>query len=112
MPRKENFEYFSITIDFPKSNNDKALIKLYQDGKEIQETTCSREYLKYGDLFNNELCFTVGLVVSGKEDGTGGLAEYGKFDLYACRLYTKILTDTEINQNYIATTNYHNELVK
>ena len=37
---------------------------------------------------------------------------YSKFDLYACRLYTRVLSDTEIGQNYSATTSYHDELVK
>ena len=37
---------------------------------------------------------------------------YSKFDLYSCRLYTRVLSDDEIVQNYTATTNYHNELVK
>ena len=37
--------------------------------------------------------------------------EFSKFDLYSCRLYSRVLTDEEISQNYTATTNYHNKLV-
>ena len=29
-------------------------------------------------------------------------------NIYACRLYTKILTDEEIKDNYIKTVTYHN----
>ena len=110
MPNDSEIEYYSITINFPTSDDTKALIKLYQNGKEICETDCDGGYLEKGDLFNNNLCFTVGLIVS-EPSGTG-VAEYGNFDLYACRLYTRVLTDEEIQQNYTATTEYHDNLIK
>lgn len=45
--------------------------------------------------------------------GSDGLPtiSFSKFDLYACRLYTRVLSDTEIGQNYAATTSYHEDLV-
>ncbi len=109
MPRNENFEYFTITIDFPKIENDKGIIRLYYEGTELDHTTCNKEYLNDSDIFNSELPFTVGLVVSAKEDHS--IADFSKFDLYACRLYTRVLDASEIRQNFIATTDYHNRLL-
>ena len=37
--------------------------------------------------------------------------QYGKLDIYACRLYNKILTDEEVKNNCEMTVNYHNMLV-
>ena len=99
----ENIGYVSITIDTLTGN-----IKFFQDGVPVVQTTCSTDYLDSGDLFNNDIPFSVGLSVGGDPATVG----YDNFDLYACRLYTRVLSDIEIQQNYTATTNYHNELIK
>ena len=99
---KEDYDYFSITI-----NLESGEIKYFDRGSEMQKTTCLKEYLKKGDIFNADIPFTIGLQVAGSP----GTANYSSFDLYACRLYTRVLSGTEISQNYTATTNYHNKLV-
>lgn len=99
----DEYNYFSITIDF-KTNK----VTLYNLGNKVKSTKCDKNYLDSGNIFNNSIPFTVGLHVGGST----AVSSYNKFDLYACRLYTRVLSDKEIAQNYIATTNYHNELVK
>ena len=99
----QEINYISFSVNF-----ENCEIKVYQDGEVKQITTCSKKYLEGGDAFNNEIPFVIGMLAQG----TPVKAVFSKFDLYACRLYTRVLTDTEINQNYVATTNYHNGLVK
>ena len=40
------------------------------------------------------------------------IESYSKVDIYACRLYNKVLTDEEIKDNYNATVTYHNMLIQ
>ena len=37
---------------------------------------------------------------------------YSKLDIYACRLYIKVLTAEGIKDNYNATVTYHNMLIQ
>ena len=97
------YDYITLLADF--TNNT---VKLYSKGGLIVETTCSHDYLVSGTLIDKNVPFTIGLMV----DGVSRTEHYSKFDLYACRLYTRVLSDTEIHQNYVATTNYHDELIK
>ena len=100
--------YLGISIDF-NGVDENCKVKVYSNGELIEETTCSEKYLKLGEeLWNVNIPFTIGVIVAGDPI----YADYSKFDLYACRLYTRVLSDTEIAQNYTATTDYHNELVK
>ena len=54
----------------------------------------------------------VGAASFSNSDDEGGYVKYYNFDLYSCRLYTRILSDDEIKSNYTATKDYHDELVK
>ena len=91
--------YITMTADF-KSN----VVTIYWDGKYIDSTECSNEWLTKGGLVDNSIPFTVGLVVHG-----GSYEEhYSKASIYSCRLYNRVLSDDEILDNYNATTTYHN----
>ena len=101
-----NFEeegYLTMVAD---SKNNK--ISLYFDGEFIDETNCNHDWMLAGGLTDNTIPFTVGFQVGGDT-----YTEYfGKLDIYACRLYNKVLTAEEIKDNYNATVAYHNILVK
>ena len=101
-----NFEeegYLTMVAD---SKNNK--ISLYFDGEFIDETNCNHDWMLAGGLTDNTIPFTVGFQVGGET-----YTEYfGKLDIYACRLYNKVLTAEEIKDNYNATVAYHNILVK
>ena len=105
--RDNDFDYVSLCLDFSKHK-----LKIYDRGKLKYTTNCSEEYLNSGDLFDDDVPFSCGVMVHGTDSDGLPMITFSKFDLYACRLYTRVLSDTEIVQNYTATTNYHNELVK
>lgn len=99
---ENDYDYITININFGTGE-----VKVYSKGNLVQRTTCDTEYLKKGSLTDSEVPFTIGLQVGG-----GTRQEfYSKFDLYACRLYEKILTDSEIKDNYNKTVAYHNLLL-
>lgn len=103
--QSEKESYISFSINYKTCE-----IIAYQDGVQVQKTSCTREYLNSGsDIFDDLIPFTVGLII--RNDDEGNKPTFSKFDLYSCRLYSRVLTDEEISQNYIATTNYHNKLV-
>ncbi len=92
--------YVSLSVDF-----ENCEIKAYQDGILKKTTTCSKDYLDLcDDLFDLNLPFTVGLQVHN------GKPTFSSFDMYACRLYGRILSDEEIKANYVATKSYHDAL--
>ena len=92
--------YFSISVNL--KTNEVTLF--YDDNGEIkkQQTSCSSEYLAGGDLRNNNLQFCVGATYGGSP----GEASFSKFDLYACRLYTKVLDEVDVKNNYHESINY------
>ena len=103
--QSQNGGYLTMTIDIENDN-----ISLYWEGKFIASTICSHEWLIGGDLLSEDIPFTVGLQVYGN---SGKRVEgYSKVDIYACRLYNKVLTADEVKDNYNATVTYHNLLVK
>ena len=78
------------------------------DGLKKRGTLCTEEYLKGGDICSNDIPFCVGATAGG---GVGEIKpDYSKFDLYACRLYTRILDDVEIEKNYHESIDYHKYL--
>ena len=99
----EDGGYLTMTADI--QNNKVAL---YWEGNFIGETTCSHEWMINGGLTDNSIPFTVGLVVSGTEY----TEIYSEMNLYACRLYNKVLTSDEVKANYDKTVAYHNVLVQ
>ena len=100
---EENGGYVTMTVDF-----DTNVIALYWNGEFFDSTTCSHEWLIGGDITNSEVPFTIGLQCGGNEY----TEDYSKMDIYACRLYNKILTADEVKANYDKTVAYHNVLVQ
>lgn len=98
----ENGGYVTVSINF-----DTNLITLYWNGMFVGNTTCSHEWLIGGDITNLEVPFTIGLQCGGNEY----TEIYSEVDIYACRLYNKVLTDEEVKNNCEMTVNYHNMLV-
>ena len=99
----ENGGYLTMTVDI--ENNE---ISLYWKGNLVGSTTCSHDWLLGGGLTDNSIPFTIGLLVSGNTYEEN----YSKVDIYACRLYNKVLTADEVKANYDKTVAYHNVLVK
>lgn len=102
-----NKEYTYITLVANFINNT---VKLYSNGKYIAETSCDHKYLMGNTILNGKIPFTVGLMVDGLNDVRR--ENYSKFDLYSCRLYTRVLSDKEIEDNFNETTSYHNYLIQ
>ena len=98
----ESGGYVTMTVDF-----DTNIITLYWNGEFVGSTTCSHDWLIGGDINNPEVPFTIGLQCGG----TVYREAYSKVDIYACRLYNKVLTTDEVKSNYDATVTYHNVLV-
>ena len=98
-----NFNYISMTVNYNTNT-----VTVYSKGAEVAKTTCDHEYLKGETLLDKTIPFTIGLYVGG--DGPDHL--YSKFDLYSCRLYTRVLSNQEIENNFNETTSYHNYLTK
>ena len=96
----ENGEYFTMTVDLETNT-----ISLYLKGQFVDSTTCSHEWLVSGQLTDDTVPFTIGLLISGTEY----TLEYSKMDLYACRLYNRVLTDEEITNNYETTVAYREQ---
>ena len=98
--------YLTMTTDIEKNT-----VSLYWNGKFVGSTTCSHEWMLGGELTNNNIPFTIGFRVQG--DAHGSYTEhYSKVDIYACRLYNKVLTSEEVKANYDKTVAYHNVLVQ
>ena len=95
--------YLTMTV-----NIEEDTIALYWKGKYIDSTTCSHDWLIGGGLTASDIPFTIGLQLGGSEY----TEYYSKMDLYACRLYNKVLTAEEIKQNCEKTISYHNLLVQ
>ncbi len=102
-------DYISFTLNLDEKNENYGEILVYQNGLLVDSTKCASSYLESGDVFNNDMPFTVGCKVS--VTNLIGRVDFSQFDLYACRLYNRILTDEEIKYNYDETTEYHNKLV-
>ena len=82
-------------------------VSLYWNGEFVESTSCNHEWMVDGYLTDASVPFTIGF-------HTGGITYteyYGKVDIYACRLYNKVLTADEVKDNYNATVTYHDILV-
>ena len=99
----EDGGYITVTADI-KNNK----VAVYWNGEFKGETTCSHDWMINGGLTDSSIPFTIGLVISG----TSYSENYSEIDLYACRLYNKVLTSEEIKDNYNKTVTYHNVLVQ
>ena len=99
----ENGSYITMIVNL--NNNT---LTLYQEGTKIGATVCSGEWLRNGGLTDNSIPFTIGLLIGGNTY----TENYSKMSLYSCRLYNKVLTDEEVNENYNKTVAYHNMIIK
>ena len=104
----ENFQgedggYITVIADI-KNNK----VGVYWNGEFIGETTCSHDWMVNGGLTDSSIPFTVGLVIGGNNY----TESFSEINLYACRLYNKVLTSEEIKDNYNKTVTYHNVLVQ
>lgn len=90
------------------ANLETNKVSLYWNGEYLDSTICSNEWMRSGGLTDSSIPFTVGLVVSGNVY----TEHYSKMDIYACRLYNKVLTAEEVKQNHDKTVLYHNLLVQ
>lgn len=109
----ENGGYITMTVDI---NSD--TITLYWNGQYVDKTKVSHKWLLNGGLTNNSIPFTIGYQIRGKlesdesDENVSSWNKYAKVDIYACRLYNKILTADEIRDNYNSTVAYHNLLLQ
>ena len=99
----ENFQgedggYITVTADI-KNNK----VGVYWNGEFIGETTCSHDWMVNGGLTDSSIPLTVGLVIGGNNY----TESFSEINLYACRLYNKVLTSEEIKDNYKKTKTYH-----
>ena len=101
--KEENGGYLTMTANMKDNTTT-----LYWNGKYIGSTTCSHDWMVSGGLTDNSIPFTIGLLVTGNQYNE----VYSKMDLYACRLYNKVLTADEVKANYDKTVAYHNVLVQ
>ena len=97
--------YLTLSVD--AKNN---IVSVYWKGKFIDSTKCNHDWIVGGGLINNEIPFTIGFMVGDKDGKYNEF--YSKMDLYACRLYNKVLTEEEVNDNYNKTVAYHNLLIQ
>ena len=104
---QDKVNYITISIDI-----ENETIKLYEDGKCIGETTADKIWMISGGISDNTIPFTVGFAVAGAIEYEYNVEKYSKIDIYACRLYNKILTNEEVEENYNSTKAYHNLLEK
>ena len=81
-------------------------VTLYWNGDYVDRTTVNHDWMvnTEGGFLDSEIPFTIGL----QAGGSSYTENYSEMNIYACRLYTKILTDEEIKDNYIKTVTYHN----
>ena len=101
----EDGGYLTMTADI-----DNNVISLYWNGNYIDSTTCSNIWMTGGGLTDYNIPFTIGFNVSGINNKY--TEKYSKVDIYACRLYNKVLTLDEVKANYDKTVAYHNVLIQ
>ena len=99
--------YFSISVNYKT-----GCINLYwmdESGTLIhRNTTCSTEYLNVGKELMKNASFCVGTYIGGVDQHVS----YCKLNMYACRLYSRILEPTEVEGNFNESINYHKYLME
>ena len=96
--------YFSIGINL---KNGEVKLFFNSNGKsENISTVCSTDYLKDSELLDKDVPLCSGVHV----DNSG--ASFQKFDIFAVRIYNKVLEDKEIEDNFHESINYKNYLEK
>ena len=100
---EESGGYITVTADIENS-----IVAMYWNGKSLGQTAVSHDWMVNGSLTDGSIPFTVGMIAGG----SSYTEQYSKIDLYACRLYNKVLTEEEVNDNYNKTVAYHNLLTQ
>lgn len=95
--REDGGSYITMTVDLETNT-----ISLYINGKYLDSTVASHEWLVNGHLTDSSVPFTIGLRISGSEY----TENYSAMELYTCRLYDRVLTDDEIANNCETTIAY------
>ncbi len=116
--------YITITLDTSKSQNKNSENGVYSDGSSFNKSGEFYSYKCYingkkvydadfnkvqWDIFTNELlnsfnCFTIGRI---NEEYENYAWNYSKLNCYALRLYSKGLSEKEVEANYKKSTEYH-----
>ena len=100
---KESGEYITMVVDL---FND--TVSLYLNGQYYDSTECDHTYLINGGLTDKTIPFTIGLETSGSTYAE----HFSNMSIYACRLYTKVLTSDEVRANYEKTVAGHQLLIQ
>ena len=96
--------YITVCVDLNRSE-----VTIYKNGNYFDSTICNKEWLNASQITNNEVPFLISKLYSYGEVID---SSYAKVDIYACRLYNKVLTADEVKANYDKTVAYHNVLVQ
>ena len=110
-------DWIGKTFDTKFSNDDGYIsisanlknreITVYWNGEYIDKTTASLNWMNGGGITENNIPFVIGLQTGGNEYREA----YSKMNIYACRLYNKVLTSEEIKENYNKTVEYRKMLM-
>ena len=110
-------DWIGKTFDTKFSNDDGYIsisanlknreIVVYWNGEYIDKTTASLNWMNGGGLTESNIPFVIGLQTGGNEYKEN----YSKMNIYACRLYNKVLTSEEIKNNYNKTVEYRKMLM-
>ena len=103
-------DYISFTLNLNDQSKQYCQVLVYKNGLLVDSSSCGEHYLKTGDIFNNDIPFTVGCQVT-VTNGVGNV-KYSKLDLYACRLYNRVLSDDEIKYNFDKTIEYRKSVLE
>lgn len=99
---EENEEgYLTFSADLKKHT-----ITVYFNGEYIDETNVNPDWMIGGGLEEGNIPFAIGFQTGGNEY----TEIYSKMNIYACRLYNKVLTSEEIKNNYNKTVEYRKML--
>ena len=97
--------YITVCINVKDS-----IVSLYSEGNLIGSTKVSSEWIKPDILKNENVPFLIGKRYGYLADRV--IEMYGRMDIYACRLYNKVLNEEEIKENYNKTVAYHNMITR
>ena len=89
------------------ANLDTNTVAVYWNGQYVDETKVNHNWMIGGKFTDASVPFAIGVQTGGNEYGES----YSKLDIYACRLYNKVLTSEEIKNNYNKTTEYRKMLI-
>lgn len=104
-----NIEYFNddegyITVT---QNLNENTVTIYWNGNYIDKTNVNHNWMIGGGLNENSIPFVIGFQTGGIEY----TEMFSSMNIYACRLYNKVLTSEEIKENYNKTVEYRKMLM-